>query len=253
MRPGTRILSSFVGPHSGPSRAERGKEILATSQAALRGYQGAGPHRHVELWNSNGGRGFGKFPERGVRDDPHDGQPAGVHGAESLCHARADRILVGEVDANERLVDDGDRLAPVDVAAFEAAAAEKRRAHRLEVGVRDCAECDDRRYGAFWIRLPLHTNEATVSSKRVGERDAGRRGGARHARKCGQSIEDGLMSHDGCGCGRILAVGQADAKRDCRGRIEPRVDRAQVLEAADHETAAMSSTSASAVCPPISR
>ncbi|MBI4264154.1 MAG: alkaline phosphatase D family protein [Acidobacteria bacterium] len=43
MRPGTRISFPLYPPHSGPRRAECAKEILATSQGALRGYQGAEP------------------------------------------------------------------------------------------------------------------------------------------------------------------------------------------------------------------
>lgn len=154
----------------------------------------------------------------------------------SSCHARADRILIREIGVYERLVYDGHKLTPVDIASIDTTPTKEAHPHRFEVAAGHRAEGDDRRDRPLKGGPSLHAHGTANAAAQVGKRDTTRCRDAGHAWKRRQSIEDRLMSGDHGTPIREFAVRQAKAKRESGRGIESWIDSAQLLEAAHHET-----------------
>src|SRR5438046_942194 len=113
-----------------------------------------------------------------VRDDAHDSQPrerwrlsrAGRRAVRG--DALTDRILVRKELVGEHAADDDDRLAALDVAAIDAAAAENPHAHRFEVAAGDRTKEGDRRNRTRRIDPSLDAKRVAVASERERQGEA---------------------------------------------------------------------------------
>ena len=142
------------------------------------------------------------------------------------------RILPRKVAICERFVHHHDSLTALDIAAADAAAAKYPHADGFEVVAGDSAPPEE------WTRFavldpPLGLEPVAKARAGQGQTCRGRHG--RDTRKRGNTIQDGMVDHDGGAPARILAVREPDAKRQRRGRVEAGIDGPHFLKTAEHQ------------------
>jgi hypothetical protein len=146
----------------------------------------------------------------------------------------ANRILVAKEPLGEELVDDNHGLVALDASPVDAVTTSEPDAHGLEVAAGDRVEQCNGRDGAGRVRPASHPYR--VAGTRAGEGQArGRRRGG-HAGQRRHSFENRAMGGNGGASIPIVAIGQSDAECERGCGVEPGIERAQLLKAANHQT-----------------
>ena len=239
-----RIHRVDGAPHRGQQRRRRCRRTHDVAHGRNVGsHQGARDRRparqDIGMYSCATDRHLGESAGRRVRDHADDGQPREVG---PLARSRrrpirrdtlADRILIRKEPLRQRLSMTTTGSRPIDVAAIEGRGRGSRGCPGLEVAAGDGAQERQRRNRPGRIGSSFHTHR--VARAAAGERQARGRGRRLSRRAAPTAIENRLCAATASSSRGVVALGQSDAERQRRCRVEARIERAQLLEAADHE------------------
>lgn len=186
-----------------------------------------GPRQVVVQHVARGGGTVGEVAVRDVTHDADDPLALPVEGQERT----AERILPGQELRREGLIDDHHRLTALPVRGIEASPPQHRNAHRLEViAAHHAEEGRGLRHGG-----PALDGDAPVVASAAQRQLVRRRDG-------GHAWQRPQRRHHVEDCASALGPGKPRRHRGIHDndvtRVESRIDRAEVRDAADQQTGA---------------